>query len=838
MIGPSPVNGRVAALFAASGEVGRLLARYDWVTSPVGSPENWPETLVSALNLMLPAGAEIVLFWGPEYCAFYNDAYAPTIGDKHPSALGRPAHESWSELWDDLEPMLRHVRDTGETFSARDRPFYIERSGYGEEVYFDISYSAVRLPEGAIGGVLCIVSETTERVRAARTLQEDRARLSQMFDQAPGFMAVLRQPGNVIELANESYQQLVGERDLIGKQLHTALPEIAHQGFIELLDQVVESGEPYRGENVRVTLQRASGQPPEERVLDFIYQPITDAEGHTSAVFVEGVDVTERERRAEALRESEARFRLLADSLPALVWINDAEGRIIFANQAFHMLLGMAPGDLREKGWGSIVHRDDLPGFQAYGRRRLAQPKSFSRDVRLCHADGSVRWFHIEARPRKLGGSFEGYVGCGLDVSDAHAAGEALERRVEERTAELIEQIAERERVEATLAQMQRLEAVGQLTSGVAHDFNNLLTVVLGNMSMIERAVETAGIDGKTKQRLGHVRVAAERGAKLTAQLLAFSRRQRLETKVVSLNDVIRGMQDLLHSTLGGGVAIETNLAPQLWSALVDPTQIELVILNLAINARDAMDVGGTLSVSTENATLGAPARSEEPSPGEYVAVRVTDTGSGMTEEVAAKAFEPFFTTKDVGKGSGLGLAQVYGFAKQSGGGVRIDSQVGRGTRVSVFLPRAARAAEEATSIRSERISTEIVEGRTVLVLDDDDAVRSVTVEELRAAGCVVVEASNGTSALAQLDENEGIEAVVADFAMPGMNGAEFARRALAKRREIPIIFVTGYADLAALSDVPDEDVIQKPYPAGAIVERLGTLFELKQTRADSRTEA
>ncbi len=291
--------------------------------------------------------------------------------------------------------------------------------------------------------------------------------------------------------------------------------------------------------------------------------------------------------------------------------------------------------------------------------------------------------------------------------ADLRRLNETLEGRVAERTVELeaanrqlVSQIEERERVELTLRQMQRLEAVGQLTSGVAHDFNNLLTVVLGNLGFFEKGLDGSA-DAKLKQRLGHMRMAAERGAKLTSQLLAFSRRQRLEPKPVDLNDALASMRDLLQSSLGGSVQINTNFRSGLWPALVDPTQIELVVLNLAINARDAIPVGGSVTLETANATVGAPQRPEEPNPGDYVVVSVVDTGSGMTPEVLAKAFEPFFTTKEIGKGSGLGLSQVLGFAKQSGGGMRIETRVGEGTTVKVFLPRAAKSDETDSGVDS-----------------------------------------------------------------------------------------------------------------------------------------
>ena len=401
---------------------------------------------------------------------------------------------------------------------------------------------------------------------------------------------------------------------------------------------------------------------------------------------------------------------------------------------------------------------------------------------------------------------------------------ETLEQRVDERTrelaaanAELQREIGEREKVELALRKSQRLEAIGQLTSGVAHDFNNLLTVILGNVGFLERgAVEPA-----TKRRLDLMRSAAERGATLTAQLLAFSRRQKLEPKPVDLNETVVSMRDLLQSSMGGSIRIETVLHEKLWPALVDPTQIELVILNLAINARDAMEVGGTLAVETANVQLGRPRAAEEPPPGDYVMISVSDTGTGMSEDVLARAFEPFFTTKDIGKGSGLGLAQVYGFARQSSGGVRIDTRIGEGTSVKIFLPRAAQPvparglAEHGVTAHLPRRTDGL--GPRVLVVDDDTQVREITASLLSELGCEVVEAGSGTAALAAIDaDREGsIVLMVIDFAMPGMNGAEAAREAKSRRPDLPVLFVTGYADKAGLllaGDALDDWIVQKPF--------------------------
>jgi len=378
-----------------------------------------------------------------------------------------------------------------------------------------------------------------------------------------------------------------------------------------------------------------------------------------------------------------------------------------------------------------------------------------------------------------------------------------------------------REQVEAQLRQSQKLEAVGQLTTGVAHDFNNLLTAIIGNLEFLQ--TDLAG-NSKNARRLAAIQRAADRAAKLTGQLLAFSRKQRLSPKVVDLNGIVDSMSELLRSTLGGTIRIQPRLKVDLWPALVDPTQIELVILNLAINARDAMGEGGVLTIETDNVSLADPDRPGAPPAGQYVMVAVNDTGTGMTPEVLARAFDPFFTTKEPGKGSGLGLSQVYGVAQQSGGGVRIDTAPGEGTTVRIYLPRTEGASAEARmhdalAMPAGVTRIPVTAGAVALIVDDDSSVRTTLSTMATDLGFTVIQSDNGKSAFEQLQDPQRIDVMVVDYAMPSINGAEVARAARQMRPNLPVIFVTGYAVAAPLDN--EQWVLQKPFRSNDFARKL-----------------
>jgi PAS domain S-box-containing protein len=520
-----------------------------------------------------------------------------------------------------------------------------------------------------------------------------------------------------------------------------------------------------------------------------------------------------------ALTASERRYRTLAEALPQLVWTSGPDGQRDYFSRQWLEYTGIPEEEQLGLAWlDKVVHLEDRERIRERWMAAAQGQDEYDAELRIRRADGQYRWFKARATPVRDGGRIVRWFGTCTDITDIVEARETLtrsreelERRVAERTRSLAvanerlaAEIAERQHTEEALRQSQKLEAIGQLTSGVAHDFNNLLTGVLGNLELLERRLKGEG----SLRPLRSARAAAERGARLTHQLLAFSRKQHLAPTPLDLNRLVSEASDLLFRTIGATVRIETVLTDGLWPALVDHTQIELVLLNLAINARDAMPAGGRLTIRTANVS-----RSDAPPdlrPGDYVLISVADSGEGMTEEVLSKAVEPFFTTKEIGKGSGLGLSMVHGVATQSGGGLRIDSRVGRGTTVNVYLPRSRRLS--ATARERETPSATVHKGATILVVDDDPDVREVAVRSLECLGYRLLAAENGLAALDVLKGTERVDLLMVDMAMPGMNGVEVIRRARERHPELRALLVTGYADVAAFSPAEGDLVLQKPY--------------------------
>jgi PAS domain S-box-containing protein len=544
----------------------------------------------------------------------------------------------------------------------------------------------------------------------------------------------------------------------------------------------------------------------------------------------------------EALTASERRYRTLAEALPQLVWTSQPDGQRDYFSRQWVEYTGVPEEEQLGLAWlDKVVHREDRERVRERWMAAVQGRSDYDLELRIRRADGQYRWFKARATPVRDEGRTVRWFGTCTDITDIVEARETLrrsreelERLVGERTRSLAAandrltaEIAERQRTEEALLQAQKLEAVGQLTSGVAHDFNNLLTGVLGNLELLERRLKNQ----ESLRRLRAARLAAERGARLTHQLLAFSRKQRLAPTPLDLNRLVSEASDMLFRTIGATVRIETVLTEGLWPALVDPTQTELVLLNLAINARDAMPEGGRLTIRTANVSQGdAPA---DLAAGDYVLISVSDTGEGMSEEILRRAVEPFFTTKEPGKGSGLGLSMVHGVATQSGGGLHIDSRLGHGTTVNVYLPRARRVS--AAAREPETLSGAVHERATIMVVDDDPDVREVAVSSLETLGYNMLAAENGAAALDLLARSGPVDLLVVDMAMPGMNGVELIRRARERQADLRAMLVTGYADVSAFAPAESDLVLQKPYRLERLAENVTAALrrEVPQLRSN-----
>jgi PAS domain S-box-containing protein len=399
--------------------MGALMRAHDWSSSPLGKPERWPQSLRSVVSLMLTSKFPMFIAWGPELAFLYNDGYRPIFGAKHPHAVGLPFREVWAEIWTDIEPLVTKAL-AGEATYHEDLHLVMERNGYPEDTWYTFSYSPVRDETGEIAGMFCACTETTQEVKLRAALRAEQNRLRELFQQAPGFMAMLRGQDHVFDLVNDAYLQLVGHRrDIIGKPVREALPEIEGQGFLDLLDRVYSLGKPYVGRNMRVGLQRQPGSPVEERFVDLVYQPVTDETGKVTGIFAEGYDVTERVQAEESLRESEARFRNLADNAPVMVWVTDSDGACVYLSRSWYEFTGQTPETGLGFGWLNAVHPNDRDWSAKMFQDANARREAFQLEYRLLRADGTYRWAIDAAAPRFGGdGTFLGYVGSVLDITD------------------------------------------------------------------------------------------------------------------------------------------------------------------------------------------------------------------------------------------------------------------------------------------------------------------------------------------------------------------------------------------------------------------------------------
>ncbi|MFC5344175.1 PAS domain S-box protein [Brevundimonas staleyi] len=535
----------------------------------------------------------------------------------------------------------------------------------------------------------------------------------------------------------------------------------------------------------------------------------------------------ERTRAQAEVLESEARFRDIADTAPVLIWVTKQDRSRAFVNQAYVEYYGGAYEETRLADWRTIIHPDDQARILAESLAGEATRQPFSLEARYLHNSGEYRWLKSFSRPRfGPGEEIVGFVGVAFDVTDARRVEQDLKRINELLEDRVGDALAEKAKAEADLMHAQRMEAVGRLTGGVAHDFNNLLTVVIGALDLILKSPE----DAARRQKFGEAALAAaRRGERLTHQLLAFSRRQALRPETLDINALIRESDPLMRRAVGEAVGYKLKLKRGGARVIVDPAQFEAALLNLIVNARDAVaergqTEGAQITVQTQACKV-APGEVLDLLPGDYVCVTVSDTGAGMNAETMRRVFEPFFTTKAVGKGTGLGLSQVYGFARQSGGGIGIVSTVGEGTEIRVYLPPAPVEQDAPEAPRRQLGSMKV--GQTILLVEDDTGVAAIATDLLRGMGMAVETAETAGEALALL-EKKSFDVMLSDIVMPGgMTGVELARVCAGRWPAMSILLTSGYAgddvDLA-LTDAP-WPFLRKPYSAEQLREALGDLL-------------
>ncbi|WP_309242796.1 PAS domain S-box protein [Lichenibacterium dinghuense] len=639
--------------------------------------------------------------------------------------------------------------------------------------------------------------------------------------------------------ANPGYQRHTGIADIVGRTLREIAPTQADE-WVELYGEVLRTGRPVRFEREFVAVARhievsaARVEPASRRQVSVLFR-----------------DVTERKRAEAALRTSEALVREHAERVQlalgagAIVgtWVWDLPTDRFTVDEAFARTFGLDP-TLGRDGLSleqvvQTVHPEDAAGLAAAIDAAVARGGAYAHQYRVRRADGVYRWIEANGRvDHGPDGTPLRFPGVLIDVEERRAVeaerdraaaalralNETLEQRVAERSAELM-------RAEELLRQSQKMEAVGQLTGGIAHDFNNLLTGISGSLDLLQKRVAQGRLNDLDRYLVA-AGGAAKRAAALTHRLLAFSRRQTLDPRPTDVTRLIHGMADLIRRTVGPAITVETVDMAGLWTALVDPHQLENALLNLAINARDAMPNGGRLTIETGNKWMDdRAARERDLPPGQYLSVCVSDTGTGMAPDIVARAFEPFFTTKPLGQGTGLGLSMIYGFARQSGGQVRIYSEPGEGTMVCIYLPRhygegEGRPAAEGRDGGAPRAAA----GETVLVVDDEPTVRMLVADVLSDLGYGAVEAEDGPSGLKVLATAGRIDLLITDVGLPGgMNGRQVADAARVLRPDLKVLFITGYAENAAVGNghlEPGMAVLTKPFAMDELGAKIRSLIE------------
>lgn len=858
--------------------VGAEIAAHDWSATGLGPISGWPVSLRVALADVLACPMPMFLAWGPDLLSFYNDAYRPILGYRVHNALGRPFRDLWASIWDDIGPLVEKAL-AGQSQRLVDMPLDVSRQGTPEETYWTFSYSPAFDERGKIAGLFCITGETTGRVLAERRRAAADERLGLALS-----------AGNSIGTWDWDVLHDQVTADIRFARLYGVHPNDAEQGvpigeffkgihpedLPRVRDQIDEAMKACSVFESEYRLLREDGS---VRWVSAQGRCIADAMGRCIRLPGVSFDITARKeaeaRLLAAKGEREfvialiARQRDMTDPDAILRTSSEAIGRRLGVNRVgFYRVLGN--DRLRHSGaWvdGTILpligkQPADAFGIFAEDERRRGRTLVFGDSradeagrLQLYAEDGVLagicvplmsegRWvagiyLHQGSvrhwSPEEIALTKEIVQQTWLAIERAEAL-LRLAQRVDRQDVALAQGASElrmeaerREAAENQLRQLQKMEAVGQLTGGIAHDFNNMLGVVISGLNLLQRRLKRGETD--VQQFIDGAMEGATRAASLTQRLLAFSRQQPLSPQSTDLNKLVSGLTELLMRSMGETISLETILAAGLWRARVDPNQLENAILNLAVNARDAMPAGGRVTIETANAHVDDDyAREADIEIGQYVMICVTDNGSGMTPDVKARVFEPFFTTKGVGKGTGLGLSQVFGFIRQSGGHVKIYSEPGYGTTVRVYLPRAW--GEAGPPLPRPRAVDELRGGsadEVILVVEDEPRVRNFTVEALRELGYSVLKAGSGPEALTILDRGEPVTLLLTDIVMAEMTGRELADRATTERPELKVLYMTGYTRNAVVHNGvldPGTNFLPKPFNLDQLMQKVREVLD------------